>query len=60
MLQYNMTTISIPVTRAYDAIVWANNQGIKHFEVQHMIPHNKYEFRFDHPDQAALFALRWI
>ena len=55
-----MTTISIPVNRAYDAIVWAKNQGIKQFEVQHMIPHNKYEFRFDYPDQAALFALRWI
>lgn len=55
-----MTTISIPVNRAYDAIVWAKNQGIKHFEVQHMIPHNKYEFRFDQPEQATLFALRWM
>lgn len=55
-----MTTISIPVIRAYDAIVWAKNQGIKNFEVQHMMPHDKYEFRFDQPEQATLFALRWM
>ena len=55
-----MTTISIPVNRAHDAIIWAKTQGFKYFEVQHMMPSNKYEFRFDHADQATLFALRWI
>jgi hypothetical protein len=55
-----MTTISIPVNRAHDAIIWAKDQGFKHFEVQHMIPHNKYEFRFKQPDQATLFALKWM
>ena len=55
-----MTTISIPVNRAHDAIVWAKDQGFKHFEVQHMIPHNKYEFRFDKPEQATQFALKWM
>jgi hypothetical protein len=55
-----MKTIAIPVNRAYDAIIWAKNQGFTSFEVQHMIPHNKYEFRFDQPEQATLFALRWM
>ena len=55
-----MTTISIPVNRAHDAIVWAKTQGFECFEVQHMMPSNKYEFRFDHADQASLFALRWM
>lgn len=55
-----MTTISIPVNRAYDAIVWATTQGFKSFEVQHMMPNNTYEFRFDQAEHATLFALRWM
>jgi hypothetical protein len=54
-----MTTISVPVNRAYDAIVWAKDH-FQHFEVQHMMPSNKYEFRFDRAEQATLFALRWM
>jgi hypothetical protein len=55
-----MNTIAIPVNRAYDAINWAKSQGFKSFEVQHMMPSNKYEFRFDQPEQATLFALKWM
>lgn len=55
-----MNTITIPVNRAHEAIVWAKTQGFKSFEVQHMMPDNKYHFRFDQPEQASLFALRWM
>jgi hypothetical protein len=55
-----MNTITIPVNQAYEAIVWAKTQGFKSFEVQHMMPDNKYHFRFDQPEQASLFALRWM
>jgi hypothetical protein len=55
-----MNTITIPINRAYEAIVWAKTQGFKSFEVQHMMPDNKYHFRFDQPEQASLFALRWM
>ena len=54
-----MNKISIPVNRAYDAIMWAKDH-FRSFEVQHMMPDNKYEFRFDHPEQASMFALRWM
>jgi len=53
-----MYKISIPVNRAYDAIQWASVQ-FKHFEVQHMMPADKYEFRFERAEQASFFALRW-
>ncbi len=55
-----MTTISIPLNRAHAAIVWAKTQGFKSFEVQHMMPDNKYHFRFDEPAQATQFALKWM
>ena len=53
-----MYKISIPVNRAYDAIRWANSH-FAHFEVQHMMPHDKYEFKFESPEHASHFALRW-
>ena len=54
-----MNKISIPVNRAYDAIRWAS-EHFAQFDVQHMMPADKYEFRFECPDQASLFALRWM
>lgn len=54
-----MNKISIPVNRAYDAIQWASSQFGSNYSVQHMMPDNKYEFRFERDDQASFFALRW-
>lgn len=54
-----MTKIFIPVNRAYDAITWAKTH-FTHFEVQHMMPADKYEFRFECPEHASFFALRWL
>ena len=54
-----MNKISIPVNKAYDAIMWAKDHFI-HFEVQHTFPANQYEFRFEQPEQASMFALRWM
>ncbi len=55
-----MNKISIPVNRAYDAIVWAGQQfGKSGFSVQHQFPANQYEFTFERPEQASFFALRW-
>jgi hypothetical protein len=53
-----MYKIFIPINRAYDAIQWASGQ-FEHFEVQHMMPADKYEFRFECPEHASFFALRW-
>ena len=53
-----MNKISIPVNRAYDAIRWAS-EHFTQFDVQHMMPADKYEFRFECPEQASFFALRW-
>ena len=60
-LCYNvhMNKISIPVNRAYDAIRWASEHFVQ-FDVQHMMPADKYEFRFESPEHASLFALRWM
>ena len=41
-----MNKISIPVNRAYDAIRWAS-EHFAQFDVQHMMPADKYEFRFE-------------
>lgn len=54
-----MNKISIPVNRAYDAIVWCK-EHFNHFGVQHQFPANRYEFTFDQPEHASLFALRWM
>lgn len=56
-----MTKISIPVTRAYDAILWASETfGLGGYTLQHAFPANVYEFKFERSDQASLFALRWM
>jgi hypothetical protein len=56
-----MNKISVPVTSAYVAIVWASQQfGKSGFDVQHQFPSNQYEFIFERPEQANLFALRWM
>ncbi len=54
-----MNKISIPVYHAYDAIMWCRDH-FTHFEVQHQFPANLYEFRFEKPEHASLFALKWI
>ena len=55
-----MTKISIPVNRAYDAIMWASKHFDSAYHVQHMMPDNMYEFKFERAEQASLFALRWM
>jgi hypothetical protein len=56
-----MNKISIPVNRAYDAIRWASETfGSSGYTLQHTFPANVYEFKFEHSDQASLFALRWL
>jgi hypothetical protein len=53
-----MYKVNIPVNRAYAAIKWASTQ-FKQFDVQHMIPAENYEFRFERSDEASYFALKW-
>jgi hypothetical protein len=53
-----MYKVNIPVNRAYAAIVWAS-QKFEQFDVQHMIPAQSYEFRFERSDEASYFALKW-
>lgn len=56
-----MNKISVPVNRAYNAIEWASQQfGSSGFNVQHQFPANQYEFTFKRPEQATLFALKWM
>jgi hypothetical protein len=59
-LCYNtaMYKVNIPVNRAYAAIVWASTR-FEQFDVQHMIPAQSYEFRFERSDEASYFALKW-
>lgn len=55
-----MNKISVPVSDAYVAIVWASQHfGKSGFNVQHAFPANQYEFTFDRPEQASFFALKW-
>lgn len=56
-----MTNIRIPHTRAYDAILWASQHfGNGGYQIQNTFPSNMYEFRFERPEQASLFALKWM
>lgn len=56
-----MNKILIPNTRAYEAIIWAStNFGSGGYQVQHTFPGNMYEFKFERPEQASLFALKWM
>ena len=56
-----MTKISISHTKAYEAILWASNQfGTGGYTLQHTFPADMYEFKFERPEQASLFALRWM
>lgn len=55
-----MNKISIPVNRAYDAIIWAGQHFGNTFNVQHAFPANQYDFTFDRPEHASLFALKWM
>jgi hypothetical protein len=54
-----MYKISIPTSKAYDAIRWAKGQ-FENFGVQHQFPANRYEFEFDNSEDATIFALRWM
>ena len=55
-----MNKITIPNTKAYDAIVWASQEfGTGGYIIQHNFPGNMYEFTFERSDQATLFALKW-
>ena len=55
-----MNKISIPVNRAYAAVEWASQQFGQSFKVQHAFPANQYEFVFEQPEHASLFALKWM
>jgi hypothetical protein len=56
-----MNTILVHTSRAYEAILWASNQfGTGGYTLQHTFPADMYEFKFEKPEQASLFALRWI
>lgn len=55
-----MNKITIPNTKAYDAIIWASIEfGTGGYIIQHNFPGNMYEFTFERSDQATLFALKW-
>jgi hypothetical protein len=55
-----MTKILINVDLATDAIRWASMHFGSTFNVHHDFPSEKYRFEFEDPDQATLFALKWI
>jgi len=56
-----MNKILIPSNRAYDAIMWASDQfGPGGYTLQHTFPGNMYEFKFERPDYASIFALKWV
>lgn len=56
-----MNKILIPYSKAYDAIVWASDHfGPGGYRVQHTFPGSMYEFRFNKPEQASMFALKWM
>jgi hypothetical protein len=55
-----MTKILIDVSIASDAIKWAAVQFGNTFTVNNDFPSEKYRFEFDDPDQATVFALKWM
>lgn len=56
-----MNKIKVPYTKAWDAIVWASEQfGNGGYTIVSGFPGKMYEFTFERPDQAALFALKWM
>jgi len=56
-----MITIKVPTIKAYDAIVWASEQfGTGGYTIVSGFPGKMYEFTFERPDHAALFALKWM
>lgn len=56
-----MNKISISSKQAYDAIIWASEQfGTSGYAVQNTFPADRYIFTFERPEQASMFALKWL
>jgi len=57
----NIVTIDGQRVSTYDAIMWASKQfGQNGFSVKHCFPNYNWQFEFDNPQHATLFALKWL
>ncbi len=57
-----MTSVTIDGNRVstYEAILWAGRHFGQAFNVEHEFPGWNWRFKFDKPEQATLFALKWV
>lgn len=53
-------TVNGDNTSSYDAIVWASKHFGNTFKVKHQFPGKNWLFEFEKPEQASLFALKWV
>ena len=56
----NSVTIDGNRVSTYDAVMWASKNFGQTFNVQHEFPGWNWRFKFDKPEQATLFALKWL
>jgi hypothetical protein len=56
----NSVVIDGQKVSTYDAIMWASKNFGQTFHVQSEFPGWQWHFKFDKPEQASLFALKWI
>lgn len=56
----NSVTIDGNRVSTYEAIMWASKNFGHNFHVQHEFPGWAWRFDFDSPEQATLFALKWL
>lgn len=53
-------TVDSNKTSTYDAIIWAQRHFGHGFKVKHQFPGWNWLFEFEQPEQASLFALKWV
>ena len=52
-------TVTI-TNNVYDAIEWAQEQYGTKFKVHNMFPSPYWQFTFTNPQEANIFALKWL
>jgi hypothetical protein len=55
-----MTTVTLTTNNVHDAIQWCQRHvGFENFAIENQFPSWNWSFKFQQPEHATHFALRW-